>query len=135
MMKLDDLIHVSGLPGLYKIGASRSNGIIIEDIDNGKSRFVSMRKHQFTPLGTVAIYTMTDTIELIKVFDRMSAAEMDTPLPDVKGNAKEVFGYFEKVLPEYDRDQVLVSDVKKIVKWYRFLKDRNIYPFATSEEE
>ena len=134
-MQLEDLIHVSGLPGLYKIGASRNNGLIIEDIDTGKSRFVSMRKHQFTPLGTVAIYTNSDTIELSKVFDKMAELEPTTPIPDVKGNAKSIFQYFETVLPDYDRDQVLVSDVKKVVKWYSFLKARGLYPFSSDEEE
>ena len=134
-MKLDDLIHVSGLPGLYKVGGSRSNGIIIEDIDTGKSRFVSMRKHQFTPLGTVAIYTNLDSIELVKVFDKIAELEPSNPLPDLKSPPQVIFDYFESVLPEYDKDQVMVSDVKKVIKWYIFLKNRNIYPFQSSEEE
>jgi len=134
-MKIDELIHVSGLPGLYKIGASRNNGIIIEDIDTGKSRFASMRKHQFTPLGTVAIYTEDDAEELTKVFDTIEVKAGDTPVPSVKSSSEILFEYFKKILPNYDREQVLISDIKKVIKWYTFLKDRSLYPFESSSEE
>ncbi|MEL6123943.1 MAG: DUF5606 domain-containing protein, partial [Bacteroidota bacterium] len=70
-MRIDEVVAVSGLPGLFKIGATRSNGLIVEDIDTGKSRFVSVRKHQFTPLATVAIYTDMDTVEIDHVFKAM----------------------------------------------------------------
>ena len=70
-MKADDIVAVSGLPGLYKMVAPRDNGMIIEDIDKGTTKFASVRKHQFTPLGTVAIYTDSDSTELTEVFQRM----------------------------------------------------------------
>lgn len=134
-MKIDELIHVSGLPGLYKIGASKSNGIIIEDIDSGKSRFASMRKHQFTPLGTVAIYTMDDAEELTKVFDTIEAKSEEYPIPSLKSSSDILFAYFKNILPNYDEDRVLISDVKKVIKWYTFLKGRSLYPFEISSEE
>ena len=136
-MTIEELIHVSGLPGLYKIGATRSNGIIIEDIDSGKSKFASMRKHQFTPLGTVAVYTNSDAAELTVVFQSMYDKETNLTVPNPKGGARELFEYFEEILPDYDRDQVLISDVKKLIKWYQFLRKRNLFPFdaKSSEEE
>jgi hypothetical protein len=65
-MNLKDLIAVSGLPGLFKVAANRSNGLIIEEVDSGKKRFASVRKHQFTPLESIAIYTVEDSVELSK---------------------------------------------------------------------
>ena len=134
-MNLEELIHVSGLPGLYKMGGSRSNGLIVEDIDTGKSRFVSMRKHQFTPLGTVAIYTNSDAVELQKVFQSMKEKEDDNPVPDPKGNASELFSYFSIILPDYDRDQVMISDVKKVIKWYLFLEKRALLSLQSEETQ
>ncbi len=133
-MKFEEIIHVSGLPGLFKVGSTRSNGIIVEDIDSGKSRFISVRKHQFTPLSTVSVFTEDDTIELIKIFDQMAEKEESNPLPSVKEDPSVLFDYFVNVLPDYDRERVMVSDVKKIIKWYNFLKDRDLYPFREEDE-
>lgn len=140
-MQIDEIVAVSGLPGLYKIGGSRNNGMIIEDLDTGKSRFASVRKHQFTPLGTVAIYTNTDSTEINTVFETMAEKEGELPIPPHKtASKKELFDYFEAILPDYDRDQVLISDVKKVIKWFSFLRTREIFPFDPptaegSEEE
>ena len=60
-MNLENIVAVSGMPGLYRMAGSRSNGLIIEDFDTGKKRFASIRKHQFTPLESVSIYTLADT--------------------------------------------------------------------------
>ena len=56
-MNLEKLVAVSGMSGLYRMAANRSNGLIIEDIKSGKRSFASARKHQFTPLESIAIYT------------------------------------------------------------------------------
>lgn len=134
-MKIEDIVAVSGLPGLYKISGSRSNGMIVEDIDSGKSRFVSMRKHQFTPLGTVAIYTYEDATEINTVFQNIAELEKTSPLPSLKSSSKELYQYFENVLPDFDKDRVLISDVKKVIKWYMFLTKRELFPFESSIEE
>ena len=133
-MKIEDIVAVSGLPGLFKIIATRNNGLIVEDVDTQKTRFVSVRKHQFTPLATVAIYTEEDTEEINVVFKTMQdkiAAGINPP--SVKSSSAELFKYFAEILPTYDRDQVLISDVKKVIKWYKFLVDRGMFPFETDE--
>lgn len=125
-MKLKDLVAISGMPGLFRIVTNRSNGLVVEDIDTGKTRFFSVRKHQFTPLETVAIYTETDSIELVKVFRAMREETKTTAIPSTSTPTPALFDYFNHVLPEYDRDRVLVSDVKKIIKWFNYLESRNI---------
>ncbi|MCZ2339420.1 MAG: DUF5606 domain-containing protein, partial [Chitinophagales bacterium] len=68
---MKNILAVSGLPGLYKLNATKSNGLLVSDLDSGKTRFCSVRQHQFTPMETVAIYTDDDTIEISKVFQSM----------------------------------------------------------------
>ena len=70
-MNLKDLIAVSGISGIFKIAGNRNNGLIIEDLDTGKRKFAPSRKHQFTPLESIAIYTEDDSTELAKVFQNM----------------------------------------------------------------
>jgi len=127
-MTIDEIVAVSGLPGLYKIAGSRSNGMIIEDIISGKTKFASMRKHQFTPLGTVAIYTIEDATAINTVFETIAEQEATNPPPPLNTPKPELFKYFSTILPDYD-------DVKKVIKWYNFLKKHNLFPFEKEAEE
>jgi len=133
-MKLDDFVAVSGLPGVFKINTSRNNGLVVEDLDTGKSKFCSVRKHQFTPLGTVAIYTLTDTIELKEVFAKMTALKETNPPVLPNDDKMKVQQYFETIIPDYDEDKVYVSDMKKVIKWFNFLDHRGLLVGSDEEE-
>jgi len=133
-MKLDNLIAVSGLPGLYRMAANRSNGLIVEDLDSGKKRFASSRKHQFTPLGSIAIFTDDgDSIPLAKVFQRMLDQMEDNPPVEPSVKSAELFEYFTDILPNFDRDKVYPGDVKKVIKWFNVLKAADL--LVADEEE
>jgi len=127
-MKLDNLIAVSGLSGIYRMAANRSNGLIIEDVKTGKRRFASSRKHQFTPLESIAIYTDDgDSTELKNVFRNMLQQQEDNPPPSGSGTSSEALHeYFADVLPNYDRDRVFTGDIKKLVKWFNYLNDSGL---------
>jgi hypothetical protein len=132
-MNLEKLVAISGKSGLFNMVSNRSNGLIVEDLDNNKRFFVSARMHQFTPLASISIYTDTEeeTVELKDVFKRMKAGLADNPLVDAKADSNEFRSYFDKIMPEHDRDKVLISDIKKLTKWFSFLHERNL---ITEEE-
>ena len=137
-MNLEKFVSVSGLPGIFRMAANRSNGLIIEDLSTGKKRFASSRKHQFTPLESIAIFTDDgESIELKEVFKTM-LEQIDTH-PPVKANDKPevLHGYFEKVLPNYDKDRVYTSDIKKVIKWFSHLHERDLLSLeeVTSSDE
>jgi len=134
-MNLDKFIAVSGLPGLYELVNSRPNGLLVSDIDTKKTRFVSMRKHQFTPLATVAIYTYDDATELKLIFKTMLEQMEENPPVSLKENSDSIRGYFASILPDYDEDRVQVSDIKKVIKWFNFLNERSLVNFQDEEEE
>ncbi len=134
-MKLEEIIAISGMPGLYKMVGSRPNGIIIEDIDTGKRKFVPSRKHQFSPLETISIFTMTDTESLVDVLRKMHALRDEVPVISPNASNDELRAYFLRVLPEHDQDRVFYRDIKKMVKWYEFLADRNLLEVVSDEEE
>ena len=125
-MNLKDLIAVSGISGVFRIAGNRSNGLIIEDLDTGKKKFAPARRHQFTPLESIAIYTDDDSTELAKVFSNMLEQIEDNPPINPNAKPDDLREYFADVLPDFDRDQVSSGDIKKVIKWFNFLNERNL---------
>ncbi|MEN0004342.1 MAG: DUF5606 domain-containing protein [Bacteroidota bacterium] len=132
-MNLEKLVAVSGMSGIFRMAANRNNGLIIEDLDTGKKRFASARRHQFTPLESIAIYTDDgDSTELKNVFRNMLEQLEDNPPADPNGPGSELYEYFTDVLPNYDKDRVNIGDIKKVIKWFKFLQERKL--LATVED-
>lgn len=134
MIQIEQIVAVSGKGSLFKLIASKSNGLILEDMESGKSNFYSSRTYQFSPLESIGIYTLSDNIPLKEVYQRFLDAETTTPIPDEKERDDLFKSYFEKLIPEYDRYRVHVKDMKKCLKWYRQLKNfGNITEEITTE--
>jgi len=134
-MKLDNYVVVSGMSGVHEIVTSRNNGIVIKHIDSGKSTFCSVRKHQFTPLSTVGIYTLEDTEDLSTVFSKMLSIMDKTPPVSTTAPKHEIEEYFEQIIPDYDEDKVYISDMKKVIKWFNFLNERNLLSLEANADE
>jgi hypothetical protein len=121
-MKLDNLIAVSGMPGLYKLMATRPNGLLIESFENSKRQFVSVRKHQFTPLVSIGIYTYTDVIALDEVLKKVEETKDQSPVPDPNDKADDLRAWFKTIVPDHDDDRVHINDIRKVIKWYTFIR-------------
>jgi len=134
-MNLEPFIAVAGERDLFKLVTSKSSGLVLASLDTKKSSFYSMRKHEFTPLGTVAVYTLGSTTPLVEVFQSMQDKKAEHPVVSHKAEKHVIEEYFETVLPDYDEDRVSFSDMKKIVKWFSFLDTRGLLGEASSEEE
>ena len=134
IMNLENIMAITGLPGLYTLVANKNNGLIVADLVTGKKRFVSSRKHQFSPLETIAVYTDTDSKELKKVFQSMIDQSEDLPPVSFKASKDEIVEYFEDIIPDYDRDQVHIGDMKKILKWFTILKEKNVFQDTDAKE-
>ena len=122
-MEYNKLVAVSGLPGLFELVSSKADGAIVRSLDDKTTKFAASRKHQFSHLESIEIYTNADNVNLADIFKAMDAA--GTELPDVKDD-KAIKNYFEKVYPDMDFDRVYASDMKKMVKWFDILKKNNI---------
>ena len=134
-MKLNNILAISGLPGLYELTANRPNGLLVSPLEGGKNKFCPSRKHQFTPLETVAIYTWADTVDLKDVFKTMMEKSADLPLPSHKESNDVLRAYFEEIVPEYDKDRVYPNDIKKVLKWYNSLDGKGYLTAEDPSEE
>ena len=134
-MNLEKFLVVAGVPGVHKLVASRSNGLVIEDRNEGRTRFVPVRQQQVTPLATVAVYTDTEegTIPLVEVFRKMLDQVETIPPASPDASSAELRAYFSQILPEHDRDRVHINDIKKCIKWFKFMREKGIFEEAARE--
>jgi hypothetical protein len=122
-MKLDNIVSVSGMSGLHKLLATRNNGLLIESFENGKRQFVSIRKHQFTPLVSIGIYTYQDVINLDEVLKKVHSSQETTPVPDHNEKPDALREWFKTIVPDHDEDRVHINDIRKVIKWYTYIRD------------
>jgi hypothetical protein len=128
-MEYSKIIAVSGLGGLFELVSSKNDGALVKGVEDGHTRFVSSRVHQFSHLESIEIYTYTDNVNLVEVFQAMQSS--NEALPDAKDN-KALVAYFKKVFPAMDFERVYTSDMKKMVKWFSLLSSKGI-DFRISE--
>jgi hypothetical protein len=122
-MEYNKIIAVTGLPGLYELLSSKSDGAIVRSLDDKSTRFGSSRIHNFSHLESIEIYTVRENVNLVDILKAMESAS--EKLPDDKDGAA-LKNYFSKVYPDLDFDRVYSSDLKKMVKWYVVLKNNEI---------
>jgi hypothetical protein len=131
-MEYNKIIAVTGLPGLYELLSSKSDGAIVRSLDDKTTRFVSSRIHNFSHLESIEVYTVRDNVNLVDILKAMEAGS--AKLPDDK-DAGALKAYFTKVYPDIDFTRVYSSDLKKMVKWYSVLKANEIEIKLSEPEE
>ena len=131
-MKLNEILTISGHSGLFKMIAQGKNNIIVESLTDGK-RMPAFATDKLSSLSDIALFTTGEELPLSEVFKRMFEAfdQKEVPL-NFKKQTKEMLEYFEKAIPEYNKERVYTSDIKKIMTWYNQLVKNNLLPF---EEE
>ena len=122
-MEYSKLVAVTGLPGLFELINSKTDGAIVRSLDDKSTRFISSRVHNFSQLESIEVYTTGENVNLVDVLNAMDKA--GEKLPDDK-DAAAVKKYFQKVYPEMDFERVYSSDMKKMVKWFDVMKKNNI---------
>src|SRR5690349_7923941 len=122
-MEYNKIVAVAGLPGLFELINSKTDGAIVRSLDDKSTRFVSSRIHQFSHLESIEVYTVRDNVNLVDIFNAMDSA--GGKLPDDK-DPSAVRSYFEKAYPDLDFERVYPSDMKKMVKWFDVLKKNNV---------
>ncbi len=122
-MEYSKLVAVTGLPGLFELINSKTDGAIVRSLDDKSTRFVSSRIHNFSHLESIEIYTTRDNVNLVDLF--LAMEKNGGKLPDDK-DASAVKKYFEKVYPEMDFERVYASDMKKMVKWFDVLQKNKV---------
>lgn len=130
---LKTILSVSGKPGLYKLISSAKNMVIVESLVDGKKMPIHARD-KVVSLGDISIYTETDDAPLKGILTSIKQKE-NGEKASISTSAKpdELKKYFLEILPDFDRDRVYPTDIKKIIGWYNILINANI-DFEKEEE-
>lgn len=132
-MELKDILAISGQPGLFRYVAQSRTGFIVESLLDGK-RMNASASSRISALTEISMFTEGEDIPLAEVFTKMYAYTKGKQGPSTKeGNArlKEFFGV---VIPDYDRERVHDSDIKKAVAWFNLLVEAGMTKFEIPEE-
>jgi hypothetical protein len=124
-MELKEIMAVSGHPGLVKFVSEGRNGIIVEGIDDKKRTFVPATAKVST-LADIAIFTETGEVPLKEVMKKIREKENKGQALDPKSEEKVLKDYFEKIIPDYNKERVYFSDIKKVIIWYNLLQKNNL---------
>jgi hypothetical protein len=124
-MILKDILAISGEPGLFKFIAQGKNAIIVEQLET-KKRSSAYGSAKVSSLEDIAIFTDKEDMPLGKVFDLIHEKESGGLAIDSKADAGKLKTWFEGILPEYSKDKVYTSDIKKVAHWYNILHNLNL---------
>lgn len=133
-MKFTEVLAISGQPGLFKYLAHGKSGIIVESLVDGKRSQVTASSKVST-LGDIAIYTDGEDKPLAEVFQAMSDALNGGAAISHKADTRELAAAFAQYLPDYDRDRVRASDIKKVFSWYNMLQSTGMTKFVEEPTE
>lgn len=133
-MNIDKVISISGKPGLYTLVTQSSNGFIAENLENNRKTSVPASVN-VSLLNNIAIYTETEEVPLVDVFQKIYEKENGGVAINHKSSEAELRSYMEEVLPDYDENRVYKSDLKKLFQWYNILHKNNMLESSEEEEK
>ncbi len=121
-MDLKDIISISGKSGLFSIVGKSKNNVIVESLTE-KKRFPTFNSNRISALSDISIYTYDEEVLLSDIYRTIYEKEDGGKCISHKENSEKLSLYLEGILPNYDKEQVYNSDIKKLFQWYNLLHD------------
>ena len=129
------VLTISGKPGLYRLLSSGPNMIIVETVDTAKKRVPVHNTDKVVMLDDIDIYTDTEEVPLREVFAKIYEKENGVLPLDLKmATPEEMVEYFEGIMPDYDRERVYLTHIKKMFSWYNILVANDVVDFKEEEQ-
>ncbi|MCK5821786.1 MAG: DUF5606 domain-containing protein [Bacteroidales bacterium] len=133
-MNIKDILTISGQPGLYKLISQGKNAVIVENLDTGK-RMPSHANNRISALEDISVFTDSEELPLKDLFTKIFTKEDGQQAEDPKKMSGDALkAYFTELVPDYDRDRVYVSDMKKAIQWYNMLISKGMLSIEEVEE-
>lgn len=133
-MNLKGFISITGKPGLYKVVGQGKEKLIVESLADGK-RMPAFASQRISALDDITMYTTDDDIPLSEVIKKIFEKENGGPCINPNEDASKLHGYFAEILPNYDKERVYNSDLKKLFSWYNILQGNGTLAKISAEAE
>lgn len=133
-MDLSKILSITGKNGLFKLIAQGRNHFIVESLVDGK-RFPAYSQDGVANLDNISIFTDGEDVSLQSVFQAIYRKENGNKLTVNISDSQALKQYFAEVLPNYDRERVYVSNIKKVVQWYNLLTEHQLVDLEEKKEE
>lgn len=132
---LKEILSISGRPGLYKLISYGKNLIIVESLIDNK-RIPAHSRDKIISLGDIAIYTDSAEVPLNEVLEKVAIAH-DRKTINAKdySSSAELQAFFAEILPDYDKERVYNTDIKKVITWYNILVNAGYTAFLEDKKE
>ncbi len=125
------ILSIAGKPGLYKLVSKGKSNLIVETLDEKHKRQPAFATDRVTSLADIAMYTDAEDVPLMTILAAIRDKEEGkvTSLNFKKAASQELRDYFAEILPNFDRDRVHDSDIRKLLQWYNILINNGISEF------
>ena len=135
MESIKNILAITGKPGLYKLVSRGNNMLIVESLSDGK-RMPTYARDKIVALSDVSMFTTGEDVRLSDVLTNAGKKEglKAVPMEPKKATNAELEAWFDQVLPDWDRDRVYPSDIRKLIQWYNILVNAGITDFNAEEE-
>ena len=136
MASLKDIVSITGKSGLYQIRSRTNNGLIVESLDDKRSKMKINTNFQISVLEEITIYTQDGSdLYLRDVFRKIREQDGEQTRISHKAKPPELKEYFEEVAPTHDPERVYPSDIKKVIQWYNILSRENLLSVIDEAQE
>lgn len=128
---LETILAISGKPGLYRLVSRGNRSLIVETLDDAKKRMPAFAADKVISLADIAMYAEDGEVPLRKVLNYVKQKENGevSSFDYKKASNQELAAYFAEILPNYDRDRVYPTDIKKLISWYNILIKAGVTEF------
>ena len=132
---LKTILSISGKPGLYKLVSQAKNMLIVESVITGK-RIPAYAHDKVISLGDIAIFTESGEVPLRELMAKVKEKENGAVVSiDIKSHSDALREYFAEILPDFDKERVYPTDIKKLLSWYNLLVEKDLADLSEDKEE
>ena len=133
-MDLTEILSIAGKQGLFKMIAKSKQNVIVESLID-KKRFPVFATDRVSSLEEITVFTTDDNVTLKEVLKKIYDKHSGGPSIESSSDGNTLRKYFEEILPDFDKERVYNSDIKKIISWYNLLQKEGLLSFTEEEVE
>lgn len=131
---MNEILAVSGQPGLFKFVARSQRGFIVESLLTGKRTNIAADS-RVSAMSDISIFTDNEDRPLVEVFESMRVVCDTKTTISHKDSDEAIEAKFAEAVPDYSRGRVHLSDMRKVIAWYNILIEAGVTEFKLPAED